>query len=353
MSRLTVLRPAHPTGAHAIVRSGPATASVPVPAPLRPAASSGEGDRGSAPCRRTIEDTGLSVHPLALGCSSFGWSLDGETSRRVLDVHRELGGNLLDTADSYSSGRSETIIGSWMRTRASRDETVIATKIGRNRDNPGLSPASIVRAVDASLERLGTDHIDLLYFHFDDPNVPLEESLGAVANLIDKGKVAHLGASDFSADRLIEARVLAANGLPRFVALETHLNLVHRAPFESSLALVAQAQGLAVFPYFALAHGFLAGRYRGRTDVTSTTRGKRAGQYVNRKNLRVLAVADRIAAEHDVPVATICLAWLIARTGVVAPVAGAGHPDQVEALVAAASIRLGRSDLVELDRVST
>ncbi|KFF60445.1 alcohol dehydrogenase [Cryobacterium sp. MLB-32] len=308
---------------------------------------------GGVPSRRLIADTTLSVHALALGCSAFGWSVDGEMSRQILDAHRDLGGNFLDTADSYSAGRSEIMIGSWLRTRGDRDKTVIATKIGRNLDNPGLSPRNIIGAVDASLERLGTDYIDLLYFHFDDVRVPLEESLGVMSTLIASGKVRYLGASNFSADRLFEARVLAANGLPRFVALETHYNLLHREAFESTLALVTQAQGVAVMPYFPLAHGFLAGRYRTKTDVADNTRGRRAAAYVNRRCLRVLAVVDRIAAEHDVPAATIALAWLLARLSVTAPVAGASHPDQVEALVAAPGIRLGRSDLIELDRASS
>lgn len=352
MNRLAVLRPAHPAGAHVIEPGNPGPSSSAKTGPTPLIGHVIDTDVGCAPCRRPIADSTLSVHPLALGCSAFGWSVDEETSRQILDMHRALGGNFLDTADSYSAGRSEIMIGSWLRTRGDRDKTVIATKIGRNGDNPGLSPRSIIGAIDASLERLGTDYIDLLYFHFDDPRVPLEESLGVMSTLIASGKVRYLGASNFSADRLFEARVLAANGLPRFVALETHYNLIHRAEFESSLALVTQAQGLAVMPYFPLAHGFLAGRYRSKADVVDNTRGRRAAAHLNRKTLRVLGIVDRIAAAHDVTPATIALAWLLARAGVAAPVAGASHPDQVEALVAAAGVRLSRSDLVELDRAS-
>ena len=302
--------------------------------------------------RRTIADTDLTVHPLALGSSVFGWTADGDMSMRILDRHLELGGNFLDTADSYAAGRSEVLIGHWLRTRGVRDRTVIATKIGRNRDNPGLTPRSIIGAVQASLERLGTDYIDLLYFHFDDETVPLEESLGAVDVLMQSGQVRYLAASNFSAERLMEARVLAANGLPRFVALQTHYNLVHREAFESSLALVTRAQGMAVLPYFALAHGFLTGKYRTKADVAGTTRATRAALYLNRKAFRVLGSLDRIAAEHDVAPATIAVAWLLAQSGVVAPAASASHPDQVDALVAAASIRLRRCDMVDLDRLS-
>ena len=302
--------------------------------------------------RRTIADTDLTVHPLALGCSVFGWTTDGDTAMAILDRHYELGGNFLDTADSYAAGRSEVVIGSWMRTRGVRDDIVISTKIGRHRDNPGLSPRSIVGAVNASLERLGTDHIDLLHFHYDDLDVPLEESLGAMETLIRSGRVRHLAASNFTAERLMEARVLAANGLPRFVAVETPYNLMNRVPFESALALVTHAQGIAVMPYFALAHGFLTGKYHSKSDLTGTVRAGRASVYLNRTGLKVLGTVERIADDHGVAPSTIALAWLLAHTDVVAPVASASRPEHVDALVAAAAVRLGRADMVDLDRVS-
>lgn len=302
--------------------------------------------------RRLIPDTDLLVYPLALGGSVFGWTADSDNSLAILDLHHDQGGNFLDTADSYASGRSEVMIGNWMRTRGTRDATVVATKVGRNFDNPGLSPRSIVGAVHASLQRLQTDYIDVLYFHFDDPAVPLEESLGAVDVLLRSGAVRYIAASNFSAERLMEARVLAANGLPRFVASQSLYNLVHRQPFESSLALVTRAQGMAVLPYSALAHGFLTGKYHSRADLADTARGASAGAYLNRKALRALTVLERVAAEHEERPATIALAWLLARTGVVAPVASASSPDQVGPLMAAARARLSRSDMVDLDRAS-
>ncbi|MCY7289038.1 MAG: aldo/keto reductase [Cryobacterium sp.] len=332
LADLPAVRPSRP--AHPGVAAPPATGASPLA------------------LRRTMADTDLTVHPLALGTSVFGWTADGATSHRILDRHRDLAGNFLDTADSYTSGRSEVIIGSWLRSRRTRDSTVIATKIGKNLDNPGLSSRSIIGAVHASLERLGTDYIDLLHFHFDDPTVPLEESLGAVDVLMRRGQVRYLAASNFSAERLMEARVLAANGLPRFVALQTQYSLVHRTSFESSLALVTQAQGMSVLPYFALAHGFLAGRYRSKADLEKTTRSSRAAKYLNRSGFRVLAVLDRIAEEHAAAPAAIAIAWLLARGPVVAPVASASRPEQVDALIAAAGIRLTRSDMVDLDRVS-
>lgn len=302
--------------------------------------------------RRSIPDTTLSVYPLALGCSVFGWTADGDTSMQILDRHADLGGNLVDTADNYAGGRSEVLIGNWLRTRRARENTVIATKAGRNFDHPGLTSRSIIGAVHASLERLQTDYIDLLYFHFDDTAVPLEESLGAVDVLLRSGHVRYIGASNFSADRLMEARVLTANGLPRFVASQSLYNLVHREPFESAVGVVTGAQGMAVFPHSALAQGFLTGKYRGRADVKKTARGASASAYLNRKSLRTLGVVERVATEHGAEPASIALAWLLARQSVVAPVASASRPDQVAALMAAGRIRLTRGDLVDLDRVS-
>ncbi|MBG6214733.1 MAG: aldo/keto reductase [Cryobacterium sp.] len=307
---------------------------------------------GAGPVRRQISGTELRVHPLALGCNAFGWTATGEASIAILDAHQGLGGNFLDTADSFAAGRSEVIIGSWLRSRGARAETVLATKIGRNLDNPGLTQRSIVGAVEASLVRLGTDYLDLLYFHLDDKTVPLEESLVAVDALVRAGKVRYLGASNFAADRLMEARVLSALGLPKFVAVETPYNLVHRAELEKDVAVVARAQHLALMPGFALAHGFLAGAFRTKADAAGTARGQLAAVYLNRRSRRVLAVVDRIAAANAVAPASIALAWLLARPDVVAPVAGAGRADQVHSLVAAAGIRLGRNDLLDLDRVS-
>ncbi len=302
--------------------------------------------------RRTIAETDLHVHPLALGCNAFGWTASGEASLAILDAHRELGGNFLDTADSFAAGRSEVIIGSWLRSRGTRGDTVLATKIGRNLDNPGLSQRSIAAAVDASLVRLGTDYLDLLYFHSDDKTVPLEESLVAVDALIRAGKVRYLGASNFSAERLMEARVLSAVGLPKFVAAETPYNLVHRDELEKDLAVVLRAQQISLMPGFALAHGFLAGAFRTKADAAGTARGQLAAVYLNRRALRVLALVDRIAAEHAVAPASIALAWLLARPGVVAPVAGAGRADHVPSLIEAAGIRLGNKDQADLDRAS-
>ncbi|QNE33834.1 aldo/keto reductase [Leifsonia shinshuensis] len=301
---------------------------------------------------RRIGESDLAVHPLSLGASVFGWTADGDTSLAILDRFASRGGDFIDTADSYVGGRSEVLIGKWMHERRNRDQLVVATKVGRHHENPGLGSVSIVRAVEASLERLQTDHIDLLYFHDDDPDVPLEDSLATAEWLIETGKVRYLGASNFSAERLIEARILASAGLPKFVAIQTQYNLMHRAEFESALRIVAAAQGLAVMPYYALANGFLTGKYRSKSDLSADARSVRASAYVNRKGMRVLAVLDRIAAEHGVAPASVAIAWLLAKRTIVAPVASASRPEQVDGLMAAAGIRLTRAQMLDLDRVS-
>ncbi|WP_426624619.1 aldo/keto reductase [Leifsonia sp. McL0607] len=301
---------------------------------------------------RRIGESDLAVYPLSLGASVFGWTAGGDTSLAILDRFAALGGDFIDTADSYVGGRSEVLIGKWMRERGNRDDLVVATKVGRHHENPGLGSVSIVRAVEASLERLQTDRIDLLYFHDDDPEVPLEDSLATAGWLIESGKVRYLAASNFSADRLIEARIMASAGLPKFVAIQTQYNLMHRAEFESALRIVAAAQGLAVMPYYALANGFLTGKYRSKSDLSADARSVRASAYVNRKGMRVLVVLDRISAEHGVSPASVSIAWLLAKRTIVAPIASASRPEQVDGLMAAAGIRLTRAQMLELDRVS-
>ena len=304
------------------------------------------------PMRTTLGETGIAAHPLALGGSTFGWTLGFDDAFAVLDRFAGIGGDLLDTSDSYADGRSETIIGEWMRSRRTRDRMHVMTKVGRHSDHQGLAPVDIRAAVEDSLARLGTDRIEVLYFHGDDPRVPLEESLGAVDALITEGKVLAIGASDFSPERLMEARVLAADGLPRMEMLTTRYNLMQRRPFEGSTELVARAQGLAVMPYFALANGFLGGQVRRRSEVRRDARGRRLAEHLGRRGRRVLAAVDDVAFAHGVQPATIALAWLLAKPTVAAPVVSATRPEQVEALIAAASVELSRSELVELDRAS-
>jgi aryl-alcohol dehydrogenase-like predicted oxidoreductase len=303
--------------------------------------------------QRRVGASDLHVFPLAISGNVFGWTADVVSTNGILDAYAAGGGNFVDTADSYAAGRSEIMIGNWMRDRRNRPDMVVATKVGKSADNPGLSARALTASVHASLERLRTGYIDLLYLHVDDDSVPFEETLYAVDELIRAGKVRYFGVSDHTGNRLIEARIASGQmGIAPMVALQNQYNLVHRGEYEGDLARVADRQGLGVMPRFALASGFLTGKYRSRADLAKNDRGGEAAKYLTRKGLKVLAVLDRIAAAHGAPVATVALAWLLSKPNVVAPVASASRPAQVDDLVAAARLPLTRAQIAELDKVS-
>lgn len=301
---------------------------------------------------RRIGASPLEAFPIALGTANFGWLVPGGRAVEQLDRFIELGGNLVDTADSYSSGRSEQIIGTWMRERRNRDSVLVATKVGKSSDFPGLSRRSIRGAVEASLERLQTDRIDLLYFHAEDPKVNLEESLDAVSALIDEGKVRALGASNFSTDLLIQARVLASSGLPRFEASALEQSLVRRDVVDASASMVLTAQTISLMPYFVLAHGYL-GRYRDLKNATyAETHLRRALRYQRRMNVPVLRALDEVAMAHGVDVSTIALAWSLAQPSVGSASVGVENLRELEALIYAASLHLTAEQLRTLTRAS-
>jgi aryl-alcohol dehydrogenase-like predicted oxidoreductase len=302
---------------------------------------------------RKIGSSDLSVFPLAMSGNVFGWTADDAATNGILDEYVEHGGNFIDTADSYAAGRSEIMIGNWMRARRNRDSIVVATKVGKSAENPGLRARVLTRAVTASLDRLGVGHIDLLYLHIDDVEVEFDETLLAVDELIRAGKVRYFGGSDHTGNRLIEARIASAQlGVAPMVALQNHYNLVHRREYEGDLAHVAASQGLGMMPRFALASGFLTGKYRSRSDLAKNERGGEAARHLNRRGQRILASLDAVAAAHEVSVATVALAWLLTKPNVVAPVASASSADQVLDLVSAAALQLTRHQIAELDRVS-
>jgi len=302
---------------------------------------------------RTIGLSDLSVFPLALSGNVFGWTADDAAATQIMDAYAAEGGNFIDTADSYAAGRSETMIGNWMRASRNRNKIVVATKVGKSPDNPGLKARVLTKAVTASLERLGTDHIDLLYLHIDDVDVAFEETLLAVDELIRAGKVRYFGGSDHTGNRLIEARIASAQlGVAPMVALQNHYNLMHRKEYEGDLAHVADQQKLGVMPRFALASGFLTGKYRQKSDLGKNGRGQEAAVYLNRKGLRVLAALDVVAAAHESSVASIALAWLLTKPNVVAPVASVSRAEQVRALTDSTLLQLTRHQVAELDRVS-
>ena len=306
-----------------------------------------------------IGSTKLEVFPLALGGNVFGWTADEKTSFAVLDAYAAAGGNFVDTADVYSAwapgnsgGESETIIGRWLSSRGNREKMIIATKVGMHPKLSGLAPATIRTAAEKSLRRLQTDYIDLYYAHQDDENTPLEETLRAFGELVEEGKVRYVAASNYSAARLQEA--LSASdraGLVRYVALQHHYNLLERDRYEGELANVVAREGLASIPYFALASGFLTGKYRPGAKVSSQ-RAEKAGGYLNDRGIKVLAFLDEVAAAHDVSVASVALAWLAAQPTVVAPAASARTPEQLRDLLPVADLRLTKSEVSRLSEVS-
>lgn len=309
---------------------------------------------------RKLGSSDLEVFPLCLGGNVFGWTADEPQSFAVLDAYTEAGGNFIDTADSYSAwvegnvgGESETVIGNWLKARGNRADIVIATKVSQHPDFQGLTAANIKAAADASLRRLGTDHIDLYYTHFDKPEVPVEEIVGALDELVKAGKVRNIAASNISATRL-EASLAFSDreGLARYVALQPHYNLVSRDTYEGELQNLAERQGTAAVPYFALAAGFLTGKYRAGTAVDSP-RAQGAGKHAEtERGRRVLAVLDEIASAHEVPVATVALSWLAAQPTVTAPIASARTPEQLPALLGVAELTLTEEELGRLTAAS-
>jgi aryl-alcohol dehydrogenase (NADP+) len=284
----------------------------------------------------------------------FGWTVDEEESFRLLDAFVEAGGNFLDTADEYVSwlpgcegGESEQILGRWMASRGNREQLIVATKVGRMPGLEGLSRETIRSGVDGSLSRLQTDYIDLYYAHEDDPQTPLEETLGAFDELIGEGKVRHLGASNYAADRLAEALDASdREGLARFTVLQPQYNLMDRE-YEGALRDLCLREGVGCVPYFSLAMGFLSGKYRPDVKVESQ-RARIAAKYLTDRGIAVLAVLDAVAARHGVPVAAVSLAWLRAQPTVAAPLASARTIEQLEEMMAMTELRLSDGELEQL-----
>ncbi|WP_369041815.1 MULTISPECIES: aldo/keto reductase [unclassified Streptomyces] len=309
---------------------------------------------------RKLGSSDLEVFPLSLGGNVFGWTADETQSFAVLDAYAAAGGNFLDTADSYSSwvdgnegGESETIIGKWLKARGNRADIVVATKVSQHPAFPGLSGTNIKAAADASLRRLGTDHIDLYYTHFDKTEVPVDEIIGALDELVKAGKVRNIAASNISPERLQESLEFSdREGLARYVALQPQYNLVSRDTYEGDLRDVASRAGLAAVPYFALAAGFLTGKYRPGATVDSPRAAGASKHLETERGQRVLTALDEIAEAHNAAVATVALAWLAAQPTVAAPIASARTVEQLPALLGVADLSLTDAELSRLTEAS-
>jgi aryl-alcohol dehydrogenase-like predicted oxidoreductase len=312
--------------------------------------------------KRKLGKTGMEVAPLALGGNVFGWTVDEAASFELFDAFVDKGFNLIDTADMYSNwvpghkgGESETIIGKWLKKGGKRSKVVIATKVGMDmgEGKKGLSSSYIQRAVEDSLRRLQTDHIDLYQAHKDDPDTPLAETLGAFTELIQQGKVRAIGASNYSGGRLAEAlKVSQEKGLARYQTLQPEYNLYDRFAYETDLEPVCQKHDLAVICYFSLASGFLSGKYRSEADLSKSQRGQMVKKYLNARGLRILDALDQVAKQHKATPTQVALAWLMARPSITAPIASATNLKQLNDLVQSATVKLDPSSIELLNQAS-
>jgi aryl-alcohol dehydrogenase-like predicted oxidoreductase len=312
--------------------------------------------------KRRLGNTGFKVTPLALGGNVFGWTVDEAMSFKLLDAFVEAGFNLIDTADSYSrwvtghqGGESETIIGRWVARRGRHDDVIIATKVGSDmgQGHKVLRKDYIVEACEASLRRLQVERIDLYQSHWDDEKTPLDETLGAYEQLLRQGKVAEIGASNYSAARLKEALDFSkALKLPRYETLQPLYNLLERKTFEGELQDLCLRENMGVITYFSLAAGFLTGKYRTEADFGKSARGQGMKKYLNARGMKILDALDEVARRANATPAQVSLAWLMARPGVTAPIASATNVDQLREILAATEIKLDAEAIEKLDSAS-
>lgn len=322
----------------------PAHPSAPIPVQGTPVGSG---------MRAALGESGLDVFPIMLGAAEFGWHVDLDAAHRILDTYREWGGNAVHTSDGYAAGRSEHIVGQWMGRRGIRDGIVLAVRVGANPDNPGLGPVNLIRAVEASLTRLQTDWIDVLYLDaLSDEATALEDVLATVEWLIESGKVRAVGAFGHTASQLVEARILSSAGYPRFTVLDVPYNILRRSEFDGDLRLVAGAQGIAVTPSQALEHGYLAGAHRDRSTIAYSVRGIQLAAAMNRRGTRTLRALDRIGGELSIPPSAVAIAWLLAQRAVVAPIVNVFAVGHVEELVQGVGARLSRAHLADIARAT-
>ncbi|WP_230663727.1 aldo/keto reductase [Pseudomonas aeruginosa] len=311
---------------------------------------------------RKLGNSGLEIPALVFGGNVFGWTADESTSFRLLDALLDAGLNCIDTADVYSrwvpghqGGESETLIGKWLKRTGKRDRMVIASKVGMDMGNghKGLSAAYIEQALERSLRRLQTDYLDLYQSHTDDPHTDLEETLSTYGELIKKGKVRVIGASNYDARRLLEARQVSARlNLPSYQSLQPEYNLYDRADYETNLEPTVEELGIGVISYYSLASGFLSGKYRNQADTAERARGEKVKGYLNERGVAILAALDEVAEQYNANPTQVALAWLIARPTVTAPIASATSLEQLDALIAATHLKLDEQAIHRLDSAS-
>jgi aryl-alcohol dehydrogenase-like predicted oxidoreductase len=309
--------------------------------------------------KKKLGNTNLEISPIVFGGNVFGWTLDEKESFRILDQLFEKGFRTIDTADSYShwapgnkGGESEAIIGKWMKARGNRADLIIATKVGSNPGKQGrdVSKDYILKAAEDSLNRLQTDHIDLYFTHWDNEDTPVEESLRAYGQLIQQGKVRHIGASNLSPERTRTSLKKADElNLPKYTVLQPEYNLVEKAKFEEEYQPIAEKNELGVITYFSLASGFLTGKYRKKEDLKGA-REEMVKNYFNEEGLNKLQILDEISKNHGVTNAAVALRWLMQRPTVTAPIASATRESHLQAFEEAVKLRLSEEEMQRLSK---
>jgi aryl-alcohol dehydrogenase-like predicted oxidoreductase len=312
--------------------------------------------------KRKLGTSGLLVSPITLGGNVFGWTLDEAGSFKILDTFADAGFNFIDTADSYSrfvpgnqGGESETIIGKWLKKRGNRKDMVIATKLGSDMGDgkKGLSAKYMREEVEASLNRLQTDYIDLYQSHYDDADTPVEETMTAFNDLIKEGKVRYIGASNLSAERIRESNDFAReNNLQSYISLQPLYNLYSRQKFEDEYLKLAANEHLAVLPYYSLASGFLTGKYRSEADLDKSPRGQGIKKYLDERGLRILDAMDKVAGEQNVQLSQIAIAWLLHKPFITSAIASATKEKQLNELIDATDLQLSGEQMAALDKAS-
>jgi aryl-alcohol dehydrogenase-like predicted oxidoreductase len=298
--------------------------------------------------QRRLGRSDLSFEPLVFGGNVLGWTLEEAAAFRVLDAFLDEGFTAIDTADVYGKGKSETILGNWMKERGNRNRVLVFTKLGSEMgpDEKGLSADYVVKAVEQSLRRLQVDHIDLYQSHRPDAATPQAETLEAFERLVKAGKVRAIGASNFSAEQHAEAAAISKErGIVRYESEQPEYNLYARSSFEGPLQDFCVKNEVGVIPYFALAAGFLTGKYRSEADFDKSPRGARMGKYLDAKGKNILAAMDKVSADTGASLAGIALAWFNAQPGVTAAIASATSIDQLRTLVKGVRLTLSAGQL--------
>lgn len=311
--------------------------------------------------KRKIGKSDLEVIPFALGCNVFGWTADEKASFEILDKYVDAGFDFIDTADIYSvwfpgnkGGESETIIGNWLKKTGKRKQLTIATKVGAqiSETHRGLKKSYILNEVEESLRRLGTDHIDLYFTHFDDPSTPIEETLEAYAQLVKEGKVRYIATSNMTPARIRESiEVSRKNNFPEYICLQPEYNLYDRKQYETEYEDLAKEYHLGVVSYFSLASGFLTGKYNSIEDIAQSKRKDALSKYINDRGQKILTALHEVAEEYEATPAQIALAWLLARPSITAPIASVSKASQLD-ILKCVDINLRKEALEKLNSVS-